>query len=79
MGLPLLLYVKITIILLLILLIKDFHIFFANMQVGEKKSLSFIFVLYEYYCSSKALFFQEAMICDIIAHKCSMLVNKEFT
>lgn len=47
MGLPLLLYVKIMIILYLILLIKEFHIFFANMQVGENKSLSYIFVLYE--------------------------------
>lgn len=67
------------IILYYILLIKDFHTFFANMQVGEKESLSCLFVLCEYYCSSKALFFQEEMICDIIAHKCSMLVNNEFT
>lgn len=67
------------IILYLILLIKNFHIFFANMQVGEKKSLSCIFVLCENYCSSNVLCFQEEMICDIIAHKCSMLVNNEFT
>lgn len=49
---------KIMIIYVFIFTNKGFSYFFVNMQVGGKKSLFCIFVLYET-CSSKVLFFQE--------------------
>lgn len=74
----LLLYAKLWLFMYLFLLIKGFHIFFCK-YAGRRKEEPLLYLCAVWNLFFKSSVFPGRMICNIIAHRCSLLVNDKFT